>query len=192
MLYVRRHAMPDVPVEIADDVELWARQYGRHATLKFLPLLIQDGRVVRGAWVVRLTLRSTDKRMQLYQLGVVAEPPTEDVWLVTPNPKEGQPIAGTELREPAVLGLNITQMGAGGVRQFLEKGDTWSGRGQYRSLEEQVRQVRAANAATREKFRADLKEESRLEQRDKRRWRLKIPFIPVSWIGREAHPERTL
>jgi len=125
---------------------------------------------------VRFTLRPNDKRMQPYQEGRAAKPATEDVWLHEHNPDEGKPLRGGR-KEGQYRPLNIVQMGSGGVRQFLERGNMWSGRGQFQSLEEQVRKVREENEAARLKFRAEQKEESRHEQRDKRRSRLKIPFI---------------
>lgn len=191
-LFINRSELPRPPVDIADEVELWARQYGRHAKLEYIPVIFHGGRVLRGAWVVMLSLRSDDKRMQLYQQGLAPEPPVERIWLHRPNPKAGQPIGetGGKLKEPPYLGLSLSELGASGVRQFLEKGDTWSGRGEFASLEDYVRKTQEANEAERLKFRADQKEANRFEQRETRRRRFKIPFIPVS-IGWKAHRERT-
>jgi len=189
-LTIGRQELPRPPVEIADEVELWAREHGRHGTLHFVPTALRGFEVIRGAWVVRLSLRENDKRLLLYRQGLAPEPPTEDVWLHVPNAHPEKPIPNTDgLKEGPYVALDIVQLGAAGVRRFLEKGDTWSGRGEYQSLEQQVRAVRAENSAAREKFRADQKETSRLEQRDKRRWRFKIPFIPVS-IGLKRPTER--
>lgn len=177
IVQLRRSEMPRAPVEIQEEVELYARESGRHANLIFVPTEFVNGRLANGTWLVRFTLRSNDKRMQAYQEGRAAKPPTEDVWLHEHNPDEGKPISGGRKQGP-YKPLDIVQMGAGGVRQFLERGNMW-GRGQFKSLEEQVREVQADNEAARLKFRADQKEASRYEQRDKRRWRLKIPFISV-------------
>ena len=132
------------------------------------------------AWVVRLSLRPNDKRLQLYREGKMPEPPTEEVWLVEPNPKAGEPIAyAPGQREPAVVGLKLEELGVGGVLTYLQRGNTWSGRGEFASLEEQAQKAMDHNAAEREKFRRHHKEESRHEQRDRRRWRFKIPFVRV-------------
>ena len=166
---MRLRGMPVAPVEIADEVELYARESGRHATLHFIPTLFSGDQVLRGTWMVKFTLRSDDKRMQLYQQGKVADPPTEDVWL-----HEADPSYPNGYRS-----FDLMAMGATGVRTFLEKGNTWSGRGAFRSIEEVAREAMAQNAKMREKNRADNKEANRYEQRDLRRSRLKIPFLPV-------------
>lgn len=173
--------MPKAPVDIQDAVELYARDHGRTATLHFIPTLIgQGGRPLRGAWVARFSLRCNDKRMILYRDGHASEPPMEDVWFHLPNPKAGQPIAGLlDTREPDFVAIDIAQLGASGVRAFLEKGNTWSGRGEFASVEDQLMKTREANAAVRARFRAEQKEANRLEQREKRRWWFKIPFLPV-------------
>jgi hypothetical protein len=118
-----RFGLPTPPTEIADEVELYAREWGRHATLHFVPTLFQGDRIVRGSWIVRFTLRSNDPRMRAYQEGRAPEPATEDVWLQEPNPRAGQPIPGTGgLKEQPYLPLNLTELGAGGVRRLGQPG----------------------------------------------------------------------
>jgi hypothetical protein len=168
-LQVRRNGLPVPPVEIADEVEAWARLSGRHATLHFIPTAFLRGRVASGTWVVRLTLKPGDKRLLLYREGKVAEPPTEDVWLHEPDASH----------HTGYRPFDILQLGASGVRTFLEKGDTWSGRGEFRSLEEQLKKVNEDNAQAREKNRTDAREGARDEARDKRRQVLGIPLVGV-------------
>jgi hypothetical protein len=163
-----RNAWPTAPQAIQEEVELWARESGRHAKMHFAP---------PGTWFIRLSLKSTDKRMKLFQMGLSAEPPGEDVWLHTSNPHEGKVISG--VRQGPYIPLSLEELGTSGVREFLQKGDTWSGRGKYLSMIDQIRQVNTTNEDARVKARADAKEASRYEQRDKRRWRFKIPFLPV-------------
>jgi hypothetical protein len=168
MLHVRRNGLPVPPVEIADEVETWARLSGRHATLHFFPVAFQRGRIA-GTWVVRITLKPSDKRLSLFQRGETPTPPTEDVWLHEPD--------------ATVVGgyrpYDLLQLGASGVRAFLEKGDTWSGRGEFRSIEDQLRQVNENNAQALEKVRTDAREGARDEARDKRRQVLGIPLVGV-------------
>ncbi|MCR4339254.1 MAG: hypothetical protein NUW01_05120 [Gemmatimonadaceae bacterium] len=159
---------PRAPWEIQEAVELWAREQGRTAKMHMAP---------GGTWFVRLSLRCNDKRMLLYQQGFSAEPPGEDVWFHIPNPHEGKVIQG--VRQGPYIPLDINQMGVSGVREFLDKGNTWSGRGEYLSLIDQLHKVRATNEEVRIKSRADAKEASRYEQREKRRFRFKIPFLRV-------------
>jgi hypothetical protein len=184
MLLVRRDGLPVAPVDIADAAEEYARESGRHATIHFIPIQVERERVIHGTWLVRFSLRADDKRLQLYREGKVGEPPTEDVWLHVPDD------AGFGGYRP----LNLTELGAGGLRTFLDRGNSWSGRGEFASLEEQTRKASEANDAMRTKLRADQKEENRLEQREKRRHILGIPFLPVliDLKGSPAHAESGL
>ncbi|KKK55945.1 hypothetical protein LCGC14_3069470 [marine sediment metagenome] len=63
-----RSEAPRAPVEIQEEVELYARESGRHARLIFVPMQL-GGRADDGTWVVRFTLRSSDKRMEPYHQG---------------------------------------------------------------------------------------------------------------------------
>lgn len=162
-----RQELPAPPAEIADEVELWARQSGRHARLHFFPTRFRHGRIVSGTWIVRISLKLGDKRLLLYQRGQVAELPTEDVWL---HESDGQ---------GGCRALNLTDLGASGVRQFLERGSMWSGRGEFGSLEEQLRKVNENNEAARVKNRADAKDEALAHTADRRRSALGIPFVGV-------------
>lgn len=179
-IITKRPEMPLAPAEYKDAVELYARETGRHGDLVFIPTETRLGKVVRGTWLARFTLRDSDPLLGLSQRQEVAKTPTEDVWFHTPNPLEGQPIPGTHgLREPAFKPLSIQEMGVSGIRTFLQKGNMWSGRGQYNSLEEQVQKVREQNKEAKEKNRSDAKEANRFDQRDRRRSRFKVPFIRV-------------
>jgi hypothetical protein len=74
------------------------------------------------------------------------------------------------------------ELGAGGVRQFLEKGNLWSGRGQFgsKTLDQLAREAIDKNQKAGGVAKAAAREECRLKLRDDRRWRLKIPFLPVA------------
>lgn len=177
---VRRGAVPVAPVDIADEVEHWARLHGRHASIQFVPTQFFHGRIFNGSWVVRLTLRSNDKRLLAYQQGKVAEEPMEDVWLQVPNPKANQPIGTTGLRELPFLPLDLHQMGASGVREFLERGDMWSGRGEFRSLEQQMRMARDARAIDKYRHRERHKNSVREKMLE---WRRRLFKIPLHRVG---------
>lgn len=173
--------MPRPPVEYADEVELWARLSGRHATLEFRPTLIKEGRVEAGCWVVCISLKSDDRRLDLYRRGLVATPPTEDVWLHVPD----------NTSATGYRAYDLGQLGTSGLRAFLERGDTWSGRGEFRSLDEQARDAMEANRRMVEHHRAFEKEENRHEQREKRRWHLGIPLVPGAEFSKVADPTPT-
>jgi hypothetical protein len=164
-----RFESPRPPVEIADEVELYARQSDRHATLHFIPLVTLGNRVIAGTWMARFTLRSDDKRILLYQEGKIDEPPTEDVWFHVADPESPN----------GFRPLDILQMGVTGVREFLDRGNLLSGRGEFTSLEDQLLHSREHNRQVRTKHRAEQKALNRLAVRDKRRWWLKIPFLRV-------------
>ena len=163
-----RNELPRPPAEIAEEVELFARRSGRHATLHFIPLdLTRPSR--GGTWVVDFELRSADKRLLLYQESRAESVPTERVWLHVPDSE-----SRTGYRP-----LNIHELGAGGVKQFLERGDTWSGRGEFLSIEEQARKAMEANRQVARNVKQEQREASRNMAEDTRRRRLKIPFLPI-------------
>lgn len=157
----------NAPVEIADEVEMFARENGRHATLHLVPL-----RDTKAVWLARFTLRADDPRMKAYQEGKVVDLPTEDVWFQKPNPNATR-------WQDEYDALDIVQMGAAGVRQFLQSGDVWSGQGKYKSLEDYVAEVRKDNTAKREKHYADTLANCKKRAVDKRRSNLGIPFLGV-------------
>lgn len=177
---VGRNGLPLPPPEIAEEVERYARDHGRSAKLHFVPY---------GGWFVEFSLRPNDPQMQLYQEGKVPEPPTERVWFHVDNPRAGKRMlrGGTE---PPYLALDIYQMGASGVREFLERGNTWSGRGLYGSHAEALRKAQERNDTMRRKTKERAKEAARFEQREKRRWRFRIPFLrPLTgWLDLRQKP----
>ena len=165
----RIHGIPSPPTDIADEVEVWARQSGRHATLRFVPTVLRGNRAARGTWTVRMTLKSDDKRLRAVRDGVLAEEPMEVVWLHEPDAKE----------PGGYRPYDLAMLGSGGVKAFLDKGNMWSGRGAFNSLADQLRKVNADNAAMKDRNYADAKDGMRADVRDKRRQYLKIPFIRV-------------
>jgi len=167
------------PVSLADEVEHYARVSGRSGTLHFIPTSLRGRTVLSGTWVARFTLRPDDKRMVMYQQGLTPEPPLEDVWIHEANPQAGRMNTETRQREPDYIPLDITLMGPSGLREFLEKGNMWSGRGMFDSPEDELKQSRERNQAGREKLRADARENAVKKAMDHRRSILKIPFLPV-------------
>jgi hypothetical protein len=171
-----RSEAPTAPPEIRDAVEMYARQHGRTGSIEFA--------VGPNVWIIKLSLRPNDERMRLWQEGRAPEPPTEMVWLQEPNPDEGKvlgtdPRTGRPVRGGMFRPLNIYEMGAEGVLGFLQRGNTWSGRGEFGSVEEAVRKVREDDVSRTEAFRAEQKEASRLQQRENRRRLLDIPMKAV-------------
>ncbi len=167
----RQQELPKAPPDVSTAVELYARKSGRTAKLHFVPY---------GGWFVDFELRPNDSRMTLWRDGKAEKPPSERVWLHNPNPRRGQIIPGTHgEREPLYKPLNIYEIGAIGVTEFLERGNTWSGRGEHDSVVDVVVKVHEDNTAQREKYRQDHKEANRLQQRETRRSRFGLPFVSV-------------
>ena len=68
-LALRRTGRPALPHEIQDEVELYARESGRTATLYFAPTQFAGGRCLSASWIARFSLRCDDKRMLLWKEG---------------------------------------------------------------------------------------------------------------------------
>lgn len=184
----RKVELPRPPFEFQEEVELYARESGRTAKLHFM---------FGCGWFARFSLRSSDKRLVLYQQGMAGKPPTEDTFFHYPNPREHEGLTLTELKGLGVpflrpliiwkrsrchmpfIPLDIIQMGTSGVRQFLEKGNMWSGRGEFDSLTDQLRTIRDKEADAKRKMREDAREDTRKFVRDQRGRRFKVPTVSV-------------
>ena len=179
--------LPQAPFEIQEEVELYARESGRTGRMHFIPF---------GGWFARFELRSNDKRLLIAQEGRSGTVPTEDVWFHIPNPHEGEtidirsrmdefkntplaPNAFGLMRQGAYLPLDVVQMGAGGVRRFLDRGNTWSGRGEFNSIEDAVHKARENDQVALEKNREKARQQARDRVKDTRRHWLRIPFVGV-------------
>jgi hypothetical protein len=116
----------------------------------------------------------------LFRDGRAEKPPTEDVWLHEPNPKAGQMVSGSfGRREPDFIPLDLEQLGPVGIREFLERGNTWSGRGEFSSVEDAHKKTLAHNDEMGRKIRRDARDDTRHDMRDRRRSWLGIPFLSV-------------
>lgn len=155
------------PAEFADAVEQYARRSNRHATLKFVPPPVN-------CWVVELTLRADDPAMLAVQQGK-AEAPTEVVYLWRPSTPRETSKAG----RPHMVGYKLDELGVGKMIELLEMTNTTTGRGQYASQtdavrDQQYKQERAMEAAV-DKGRQGAREAAE----DKRRSINQIPFVGI-------------
>jgi hypothetical protein len=151
-----RGAHPTPPPDVREEVIKYGREHGRDASLHWVPVV--------NAFEVRFTLRTNDPVQQIMQAG--GEEQYEKVLLVEPNPNFGTP------GETPYKSLNLWQLGPSGIRQFLERGNTWSGRGEFRSHGEAVQKAKANNQAAKEKQAIDRASEVRRQVH-------KIPFHRV-------------
>lgn len=152
-----RSEAPRPPAEIAEEVEKYAREWDRSGSIELVRA--PNGFV---CWLIKFTPRPNDPKWLRYREGRGPEPHPELVWLM--DNETGKP-------------LDIHQMGASGVRAYLEKGNTLSGRGEYGSVLEAIEQTSARNLEERDRFRQKMKEENRYERRQDRRRYLGIPQI---------------
>lgn len=150
----------NIPYQISDAVEMWARNRGRHATIGW--------NVAMRCAVIDLTLKGDDPRLKAYQEGRLKFEPKESIPLHY-QPKEGAPF----------VAINLEDLGPTGIVEMLEKADTWSGRGEYGSMLEAVRAVERFNNDKREKMREAVLEASRDRARDYRRQVFDLPLVSV-------------
>lgn len=165
--------------EFTTAVELWAREFGGHALLEWAP-------APANAWVVKLSLKDNDPRKRAenaedHYETVVLHDWHEVEWFrkhgkmnkINRNARGG-PI-------PSFYAPTLDEMGVTGIIARLSRQSLLSGRGEHGTkTAEQIQEDR------RQQFRAD-KDKRRRNQRDdavhealdKRRSRLKIPFLPV-------------
>jgi hypothetical protein len=152
ILTLGRHA-PHAPYDIREEVVRYAQESGRTATIEYA--------MGPNIWMIKFSLHPHDERLKLFREGRIAEEPKEVVLLID---QQGRP-------------LDIHQMGPSGVRAFLERGNTWSGRGEYASVEEMVRESYAKDRQDAESAREDARDGAIHEARDRRRQYMGIPLI---------------
>lgn len=179
LIDVRRSGLPRCPPDIAEEVELYARESGRTATVHFVPF---------GGWFARFSLRPNDPKLRAFREGRAAEPATEDVWFQVPNPRFGGQDERGSAKRPFIP-LDIAQLGRSGVREFLERGNTWSGRGAYASHEAALQSAAEQNTQNEQRLRRETLDRARDKARDERRARLGIPFLRVGADIAEQKPE---
>lgn len=138
---------PSAPPEIAEAVELYAREGGRTGSIRYAPYPLN-------LWEARFSLKPNDPAMRAWQEGRASEPPTETVLFVEQNPDSGKRKSFVDDRGRRITyvdgpfrAIDIRQLGAEGVRNFLQKGNTWSGRGQFASVGAAVDAAKEENDA---------------------------------------------
>lgn len=139
MIDIRNRGVPTIPVDISNEVELFARQWGRHARMEW--------NVNLNAPVIHFSLPKDSKLWKMWQEGELDHEPTESVPLIewdADNRKYGP--------------MNLEDLGPSGIRALLEKSNVWSGRGEHKDLVSSV-------GATIEKNR-ELREEGRKRARE--------------------------
>lgn len=121
-------------------------------------------------WTINLTMPADAPVMKSYRDGNLeqSEVPTEGIPLIEQDPKTGK-----------FRALDLEQYGPSGIVEMLEKGDTWSGRGEHRSLTEFVAKTIEANREHRENVKKQQKEIVREELKERRHKKFGAPTISV-------------
>lgn len=156
------------PVEYADAVEMYARKSGRHAKLVFVPPPVN-------CWVVQFTLKANDPTLAGFQAGKLEDEPNEPVYIW----RESNALESYKAGRRHFVGYKLDELGVTGLLAFLEKTDTFSGRGQYASHTEAAKDQLDKGERAREKAESDAREGARQLAEDARRQINKIPFLPV-------------
>lgn len=129
-LALPKHMRTDItpPVEFADAVEKYARRTNRHGTLRFAPPPVN-------CWVIELTLMQNDPARAAWQGQIVEEEPAEIVYLW----RASTPAESSKHGREHLVGYKLDELGVTGMIELLERTDTFSGRGQYRSHKDAIR-----------------------------------------------------
>lgn len=146
-----------IPPDVRDEIILWFREQGRMASVHW-------NEVMRCA-EVRVRFRDDDPRMKAFRDGRVRLD-YDPVWLHHET-KHG------------LVGYNLTELGASGVRNLLDQGNLHSGRGEYRDLYESIKAVHARNEKLQDEIKKAALEGVRERSHLKRRAILQLPQVPV-------------
>ena len=157
------------PVEFADAVETYARKYGKHGTMRFVPPPVN-------VWIVEFELRANDPRRSLWQSQRAKEEPKEVVYLWRDaTPQEIARARGQWHR----VGYKLDELGVSGLVQFLDRTNLFSGRGEYGSLTEAVKDQANKQEQGEAKELEDARQGAVEIGMDKRRQLFKIPYLNV-------------
>lgn len=151
----KRAQQPPVPPEISEAVELWAREWGRHARITHL--MITDPPTPQ----IHLSPKPNDPRRKKVQEGEWAPEEAEEtvhLWEYEGTAPEG-----------SYVGIPLRSLGVRGVLRWLERGNTWSERGEVDSLQEGVdRERKRRKRAEKQVEDSDLDDVEHIAKRVKR------------------------
>lgn len=151
----------NIPVDIRDEVELWARQMGRHAKIVWNPIL--------KCGEIQIDFLAHDPRRQAWQEGKTRVPPVESVFLHRWDKKKGHYVA-----------MDLAAMGASGLRNHLDATSVATGRGEHRNLQEAFEAVDRKNDRLREEILTAVREGGRENANRHRRKALGLPQVQVT------------
>ena len=154
------------PVEFADAVELYARRHGRSARLRFVPFPVNS-------WAVEFEYRANDPRRLGIQQGRTDDKEVIYLW------RDATPKEIARVGRWHRVGYKLDELGVSGMIDFLERTNLFSGRGEYSSVREAMKDQDDKRERGIEKIEKDAREDSRHAGMDLRRQILDIPYLPV-------------
>jgi hypothetical protein len=163
--YMSKGDRQAIPYEIRDAVELWAREWGRHGNIEWKPQM--------NCAVIEFTLRGDDPRLRAYQEGQLKHEPKECVFL------HYQPTLDDGSKSVHYMPLNLEDLGVSGVIEMLNRGNTWSGCGEYKSFKDAAQKMGEYNDKLKNQIKSAAIADARLRARDDRRHVLGVPFVSV-------------
>lgn len=158
------------PPEYRDAVGLWARDHGRGGgDLVYIPAI--------DCWQVRLNPMPNDPRMEMVQKGKIDRSELyETIELM--EPRSPEEIAASDDKSP-YRPIRLEDLGIDGVLALLDKGNMWSKRGEFNSLQEAVVAARVRQQKGKEETRRAVREGVKEAFQEVRRVVNKIPFLTV-------------
>jgi hypothetical protein len=117
---------------------------------------------------IQFELKPDDPRLKGWMEGRLKQKPVESVFLHRWNSAKKHYEA-----------ISLEQLGVDGLRNLLDKGNLWSGRGEYRNLMDAVRAADEQNQALEKQMENAAVEGARLRARDDRRWAMGLPSVSV-------------
>jgi hypothetical protein len=144
-----------IPYQITDAVELWAREHGRHGSVRRDP---------RGFAVIELSIKDDDPRMKGWREGKLKSKPVDKVPLLYQKTFRDQ--YGKEQRSPRYSPIDLEELGVSGVLEILNRGNLASGTGEWRDLMQCVQSVAAKNDALKDSIMRAARDNARARARE--------------------------
>ena len=145
------------PTEFAEAVEMYARQNGRHGTLKFIQIM--------NCWIIEFTLRAADPRRLAWKMGAAKE-----------EPKEVVNLWRFDQKQQMYIGYKLDELGISGLLEFLNRGNTSQS---AESLSDSVRKQAQSQEDAQEKIKKSKRDDARHRGMLDRRQALGIPILPI-------------
>ena len=150
-----------IPWDIKDAVELWAREKrGTHGKIEWNTVL--------NCAVIDFDLKADDPRMRAYQEGRLKH-----------EPKESIPLHYQKEGGGPFYPINLAELGVSGLMEMLDRANTWSGRGEFKSTMAAIAATERKNDALKQSIRDAARDNARERAKDMRRQIFGLPVVSV-------------